>query len=823
MNEPCTSACPTTPTGQPLELVNRLADASVPRAIAAEIMRLVNAEKPCKKAVVVWGLAANGDPQTEPPGPLDPHELALARAATESKTDDLLADGGCLALRLPSQADPSAILLLEGGVAADQRRFVVKRRAELETAGLHLRRTLELADLQASLQRLERSEKLQSALFAISDLADSDRNMRDTLRSVHAIVAQLMYAENFYIVRYDAERDTLRFLYFADAVDPEQPGDEVEIPLSAFERSLTWYVLRDSKALRGNPEDLRLEISGPLIRSGAHCENWLGVPLLRDGHALGAVVVQSYRAGTGFSAEDQALLEFVGRHILAVLERQQSKKDLEQRVRQRTAELAESNHVLKREIRERRRAERLQAALFQIAQLATGDISQTEFYRQVHAVVDHLINAENFYVALLSDDQRSLEFPYFIDKTEQTEPARPLGAGLSEYVLDQGRTLLQRAEIIELGRRGTIAIETARGGLVPACWLGVPLVVGQKNIGLIAVQSYDDSVAYGAADAELLSFVATQVANSLQRRRAAETLHQAYAQLKKRVEERTQELHTRNAELEIAYAKLKNAQEQAVQSEKLASIGQLAAGVAHEINNPIGYVNSNLGTLQGYLSKLLGAIDAYAAIARKSDVATASQGEEIRKRSDIDFLAVDAPQLIKESREGIDRVCKIVRDLKDFSRHDRGEAWVRADVHQSLESTLNIVSNQLKYKAQIVKTFGDLPLIECLPSELNQVFLNILMNAGQAIKAQGMITVSTGCVEDRVWIAIGDDGDGIPPDVLPRIFDPFFTTKPVGTGTGLGLAISYGIVTKHHGTIEVTSVPEQGTLMRIELPIEQPK
>jgi signal transduction histidine kinase len=199
------------------------------------------------------------------------------------------------------------------------------------------------------------------------------------------------------------------------------------------------------------------------------------------------------------------------------------------------------------------------------------------------------------------------------------------------------------------------------------------------------------------------------------------------------------------------------------------------------------------------------------------------ESDRICRDAEIDFLSTDAPELIRESREGIDRVCKIIRDLKDFSRRDRSEAWVKADVHQGLESTLNIVSNQIKYKAQIVKTFGDLPLIECLPSELNQVFLNILMNAGQAVQQNGLITVSTGCTGDKVWIAIGDDGEGIPSEVLPRIFDPFFTTKPVGTGTGLGLSISYGIVAKHHGTIEVTSVPHQGTLMRVELPIVQPK
>ncbi|HEU4662558.1 MAG TPA: ATP-binding protein [Dokdonella sp.] len=283
---------------------------------------------------------------------------------------------------------------------------------------------------------------------------------------------------------------------------------------------------------------------------------------------------------------------------------------------------------------------------------------------------------------------------------------------------------------------------------------------------------------------------------------------------------RESELHARNGELEVAYAKLQGAQEQVMQSEKLASIGQLAAGVAHEINNPIGYVNSNLSTLQRYISQLFSAIQSYEAALAGGPGASAA--EAIRQKLDLDFLAGDVPQLLSESREGIDRVCKIVRDLKDFARKERSEDWVKADIHRGLDSTLNIIWNELKYKAQIVKTFGELPPVECLPSELNQVFMNVLMNAGQAIREQGIITVTTSVAGDRVRIDIGDDGEGIPADVLPRVFDPFFTTKPVGSGTGLGLAISYGIVSKHHGTIEVSSTPGQGTLLRIELPVAQP-
>jgi signal transduction histidine kinase len=285
---------------------------------------------------------------------------------------------------------------------------------------------------------------------------------------------------------------------------------------------------------------------------------------------------------------------------------------------------------------------------------------------------------------------------------------------------------------------------------------------------------------------------------------------------------REDELHQRNIDLENAYTRLKGVQEQVIQSEKLASIGHLAAGVAHEINNPIGYVKSNLNSLQQYISQLLEAMWAYAAAAAApGDVAAAARVQRACQECDLNFLATDVKQLLEESREGVDRVCRIVRDLKDFSRREHADEWVLANLHEGLESTLNIVWNELKYKAQVVKTFGELPAIECLPSELNQVFMNIFINAGQAIKTQGVITVSTQRCGDNVRICIGDDGEGIPAEALPHIFDPFFTTKPVGAGTGLGLAISYGIVAKHNGTIEVASAPGHGTMFQIELPIKQ--
>jgi two-component system NtrC family sensor kinase len=283
------------------------------------------------------------------------------------------------------------------------------------------------------------------------------------------------------------------------------------------------------------------------------------------------------------------------------------------------------------------------------------------------------------------------------------------------------------------------------------------------------------------------------------------------------------ELQNRNVELEAANAKYRSAHEQLIQTEKLASIGQLAAGVAHEINNPIGYVHSNLATLVSYTNHLLALIEAYEeAVTRPSSNPMLAEINEMRRRFDIEFVRTDLPQLLSESQEGVERVRKIVQDLKDFSRSDASDEWILADLHKGLDSTLNIVWNELKYKARVVKTYGELPRVQCIPSELNQVFLNILVNAGQAIEQNGVITVTTSLEGSEACVAIGDDGAGIADEVLPRIFDPFFTTKTVGAGTGLGLSISYGIVKKHGGRFEVSSTPGQGTLFKIYIPVQRP-
>ncbi|MBC8055771.1 MAG: ATPase [Rhizobiales bacterium] len=272
-------------------------------------------------------------------------------------------------------------------------------------------------------------------------------------------------------------------------------------------------------------------------------------------------------------------------------------------------------------------------------------------------------------------------------------------------------------------------------------------------------------------------------------------------------------------------SRLSEAQDKLMQSEKLASIGQLAAGVAHEINNPIGYIFSNFGTLEKYLADLFRMLDAYEkAETALSGTPAGAQLAALRESLEVGFLKEDIPSLMAESKEGITRVRTIVQNLKDFSRVDTDRKWAMADLHHGIDSTLNIVNNEIKYKADVVKLYGDIPDIECLPSELNQVFMNLFVNAAHAIQAErGTITIRTGAdaAAARVWVEVSDDGGGIAKENLGRVFDPFFTTKPVGVGTGLGLSLSYGIVKKHFGQIEVSSEVGQGTTFRITLPVRQ--
>jgi two-component system NtrC family sensor kinase len=279
-------------------------------------------------------------------------------------------------------------------------------------------------------------------------------------------------------------------------------------------------------------------------------------------------------------------------------------------------------------------------------------------------------------------------------------------------------------------------------------------------------------------------------------------------------------LTEKNAALEAANLELKNMQLQMIQQEKMSSIGQLAAGVAHEINNPIGFISSNLNTLRRYAERLKSYKEEIDACENLLPDNIRLRLADARTKNKIDYLVPDIEALVTESLDGAERVKSIVKDLKSFSHVDEADSRM-SDINAGIESTINIVWNELKYKARVDRDYGELPHTLCNLGQLNQVFMNMLVNAAHAIEKQGVISVKTWADENDIFVRIADTGSGIPADKLQKVFEPFFTTKEVGKGTGLGLSIAYDIIKRHKGEITVESEAGRGTAFTIRIPITQ--
>ena len=449
-------------------------------------------------------------------------------------------------------------------------------------------------------------------------------------------------------------------------------------------------------------------------------------------------------------------------------------------------------------------------ALYELGQKAANGAHPQQVSQEI---LEHIVRgfaAESGSIALIVDgttDQLELaagtDLPSGLIGKEL-----PRGTGVFGHVVATGQPVLVNGNAAETGLPLRGSAERQRSTHSAMCW---PLQVAGRTIGAVAVNRAETSPRYTPDDLEqgqaLTSLLALVMAN-----------HRMHVERDAQI----LELQTLNATMQRINGMLEDAQNQVIQSEKLASIGQMAAGVAHEINNPLAFALSNLGSLEAYLANLFALLDAYveadAAIDAPGNAAFAA-ARKLRAGVDVAFLRSDTADLVAESREGLLRVKRIVQDLRDFSRGGAEEVRQALDIHDALDRTLNIVRNELKYKANIVREYGALPEIECVPSRLNQVFLNLLVNAGQSIDGVGTITISTGVDGDEAWIAVADTGCGIPPENLNRIFDPFFTTKPVGQGTGLGLSVSHSIVRKHGGRLDVESEVGRGTRFTIRLPL----
>lgn len=496
-----------------------------------------------------------------------------------------------------------------------------------------------------------------------------------------------------------------------------------------------------------------------------------------------------------------ALFRIVGSRNQAL---QGANENLESKVQARTAALEQTQKRLLESEHKRAEANRRNMAQI-LAQIIDGDPVPT-FVLDANHQITHWNRACELVTGAKSSDMVGTkdQWKAFYPESRPVMADLIVNSSLDEGYEEYYKNIFHRSQIVQNAYEGEAFFPQMGDSGRWLFFTAAPLLdISGKRIG--AIETLQDVTA---------------------RHLAEDALRQHQAQLETLVAERTAQLEIANKsleddrkELEMLLSKIEEAQQQLLQSEKMSAIGQLAAGVAHEINNPVGFVNSNLGSLKTYVNSLFEVVAAYEATMAGGD---RSVLEAILQKADLEFLREDLPSLLTESQDGLARVTKIVQNLKDFSRLDESERQF-ADLNKCLESTLNVVWHELKYKVEIIRELGEIPEVECIPAQVNQVFMNLLVNAAQAMETMGKITLRSGLENDFVWFEIADNGSGIPEAVLKRIFEPFYTTKPVGKGTGLGLSISYDIIVKkHHGRIDVHSKPGEGTCFKLWLPLRVP-
>lgn len=649
-----------------------------------------------------------------------------------------------------------------------------------------------MAQTQQS-QRLSRLEIVLAMGLAIDRVQARRGGLDELLVTVHEGISQLMDAENFYVALCDEERQNFRFAYYQDTVDPEDPTRDGWIPLEPENSMLTSWVIKNARPLLIDAQGfVERDLMGAPSPVGPRPNHWMGMPLLRDdGQAVGAMVVQSYDPARTYSAEDQALFKLLANNVAVSIGRVQRLAWLEEAVRDRTRDL-------EAEVAERRRSEALQGALYEISALFTDGADQTTRYARLHQIIGRLIPARNFFVAIREPDDDHFRMDYFVDETEPVSRQGQrvaMGDGLTSLLFRSGEPLLLDQEHVEeLVRTGQIGRRIGTQTFVH--WLGVPLILQGRTIGAIVTQSYDPRVTYSGQDLELVKFVGEHVAGAIEKLEARHAL-----------EEVQQELVKRNKALSAALDDLRSTQGELVRQERLASLGALVAGVAHEINTPLGVCVTATSHLEEEMKPVLAEL----ARGALSDV-TLSQFLE---------SADEALRILKSNTR---RAARLIQSFKQISVDQSSGEMRSIHLAEYLREVVAALRPTLKGRPGHIELQCPEDLrAHTYPGALAQVITNLIMNSvihGFEGRARGRMDIVVTAEDNGLRLLYSDDGRGMGPEALKKLFDPFFTTKRGSGGSGLGAHIVYNLITGPlGGRVQVESAPDRGVRFDIRLPL----
>jgi signal transduction histidine kinase len=471
------------------------------------------------------------------------------------------------------------------------------------------------------------------------------------------------------------------------------------------------------------------------------------------------------------------------------------------------------------------------ATVQKAAQTISGEIHLDKLLKKLMNIVITNAGAQNGFLLLKDEEGLYVEGESISENDEVTVLQHVpytskinIPVSVINYVLRVNNILV----LNDAANQGNFKSDEYIAGNKVKSVLCLPLLFQNKLSGILYLENNLAAGIFTSERIEVLKIIAGQIVISIENARLYKSLEEYNRTLEENVTRRTIEISQKNEllnlqkeELNIALKNLKQSQSQLIQSEKMASLGQLVAGIAHEINNPVNFISAGVDALETNLEEISQILDIYNIITPENVKEKLKDIEALKGEFEYIQTIRETNKLIESIKTGTDRTTEIIKGLRTFSRMDEDVIRV-VDIHENLNSTLILLKNKYKERIEIEKNYEDIPQIECYPGQLNQVFMNILSNAIDAIEDKGKITVNTSKSDGTVQISIKDNGKGIPDDCQTKIFEPFFTTKNVGQGTGLGLSISHGIIEKHMGSIEVRSKVGKGSEFIISLPLKQP-